>query len=415
MVNMTFDYLNEHYLEFINEVDKSGYGKKYCQTIKSVLYTVLDETQNRNWNSYYDIYDYYCSKGFSKSRLGVYASSIGLLREFEENHSLPLHGKRMNIAHKDKYTELPDEFKELIDYFERFHKAKGNSSNYIHCVGKIATFFLFSMMQRGCTHLAEITEEYIVSFFNGNYDGKSRGYGTAEFIRRIFKCGIEWKQEECSRILAYIPKFPKARKIIPYLKEEEISKLRCIVDDISSELSLRDRAICLMLIFTGLRRGDIAGMQLDDIDWEHSKIVITQQKTEQMVTIPMVTVLGNALYDYIKEERPQSTYKQVFLSYRYGGIIAPISGATISKVIKKISEKAEVRQNDGERIFPHLFRHNMATTMLENSVSQPVISNLLGHSSPSSVEHYLGADFVHLKECALSIEKYPVSKEVFDV
>ena len=53
--------------------------------------------------------------------------------------------------------------------------------------------------------------------------------------------------------------------------------------------------------------------------------------------------------------------------------------------------------------------------MLENGVQQPVISKTLGHSSPQSLEAYLSADFVHLKECALGIETFPVAKGVFPI
>ena len=48
-----------------------------------------------------------------------------------------------------------------------------------------------------------------------------------------------------------------------------------------------------------------------------------------------------------------------------------------------------------------------------NGIPQPVISKSMGHTDPVSVETYLYADFAHLKECALSIENYPVPEEVF--
>ena len=69
----------------------------------------------------------------------------------------------------------------------------------------------------------------------------------------------------------------------------------------------------------------------------------------------------------------------------------------------------------GERKGTHIFRHNAASSMLENGVQQPVISKTLGHSSPQSLEAYLSADFVHLKECALGIETFPVAKGVFPI
>ncbi|WP_373519217.1 tyrosine-type recombinase/integrase, partial [Pricia sp.] len=76
--------------------------------------------------------------------------------------------------------------------------------------------------------------------------------------------------------------------------------------------------------------------------------------------------------------------------------------------------KAGVRVEGGKK-GTHLFRHNFAVTLLQNGVQTPIISQILGHTSPRSIESYLGSDLVRLKECALSIEMYPVGKEVFEI
>jgi site-specific recombinase XerD len=86
----------------------------------------------------------------------------------------------------------------------------------------------------------------------------------------------------------------------------------------------------------------------------------------------------------------------------------------MNNVAKKIMCMSNIRQNRGDRKELHIFRHHFTISLLENGVSQPVISNVLGHTSPNSIAAYLSADLVHLKECALSIESYPIRKEVFD-
>ena len=57
----------------------------------------------------------------------------------------------------------------------------------------------------------------------------------------------------------------------------------------------------------------------------------------------------------------------------------------------------------------------MATTLLANEVASPVISSILGHSSPESLNPYIDADIEHLRDCSLSISDYPVRKEVFEL
>jgi len=81
-------------------------------------------------------------------------------------------------------------------------------------------------------------------------------------------------------------------------------------------------------------------------------------------------------------------------------------------VAVKIFKAAGIRQLRGDRKGFHIFRHHLATALLGNGVPQPVISRTLGHSSPNSLEPYLSADFAHLKECSMSIERFPVPEEV---
>ncbi len=77
--------------------------------------------------------------------------------------------------------------------------------------------------------------------------------------------------------------------------------------------------------------------------------------------------------------------------------------------------KAGIRQGKNDRKSIHLFRHHVATSLLQAGVQQPVISAALGHASPDSLDRYLSAEFKRLKECSLGIEAFPVRKEIFDI
>jgi hypothetical protein len=81
----------------------------------------------------------------------------------------------------------------------------------------------------------------------------------------------------------------------------------------------------------------------------------------------------------------------------------------------KIYAAAGVRQLPGDRKGSHIFRHNLVTTLSENSVSRAIITSVVGHSNPASINHYLSADIENLRTCALSIDAFPVKKEVFNI
>ena len=54
-----------------------------------------------------------------------------------------------------------------------------------------------------------------------------------------------------------------------------------------------------------------------------------------------------------------------------------------------------------------------AATNLQQNIPAPVISAIVGHTSPKSLDSYLYADMKHIRECALGLEKYPMAEEVF--
>ena len=87
----------------------------------------------------------------------------------------------------------------------------------------------------------------------------------------------------------------------------------------------------------------------------------------------------------------------------------------LDAICSKVMRKAGIRQGENERKSIHLFRHHVATALLQAGVQQPVISAALGHASPDSLDRYLSAEFKRLKECSLSIEAFPVRKDIFDI
>ncbi|MBK5262825.1 MAG: tyrosine-type recombinase/integrase [Peptostreptococcaceae bacterium] len=411
---MIFDYLKSHNQELLQHMVEHGYSESYIHTHEAVINFILTNADKNEWQSYEEVYNVYYLKGITKRVSTIYASILGTLKQFETDHIFPVHGHRHSIMKKGKYDFLVDDFKTLIDNYEQEHRKKGNKDSTISSVCKIGVSFLFTMQERGCMTISSIKEKDVLSYFQTD-DGKLRcGSATSNYLQRIFLSGLWWKHDECLTVFTYLPKIPKSKKNIQYLEEDEITKLREALDSQKSTLSLRDRAVCMTLLFTGLRRGDVADLKLNDIGWETDTIKICQKKTEMPITIPLLPVLGNTIYDYIKNERPNVDDAHLFLSTRYSTPGSPITGSTVSSIVRKVFNEAAIRQNSGDKKNPHLFRHHMVVTMLGNSVPQPVISQTLGHSSPSSIESYLSADFVHLKECALSIEDFPVPKEVFE-
>jgi integrase len=168
-----------------------------------------------------------------------------------------------------------------------------------------------------------------------------------------------------------------------------------------------------LLYFAGLRCCDISNLRFSDIDFDKDEISISQQKTNVPLKLPLSAVVGNAVYDYVNGDRRESDTFYIFLS-EYPPY-DKLKAGSIGVIANQIYNAAEIRMSSDDRRGGHLFRHNFATAMLENDVPRTIISKAMGQTNPHSADTYLSSDMVHLKECALSIEEFPVGKGVFSV
>lgn len=102
----------------------------------------------------------------------------------------------------------------------------------------------------------------------------------------------------------------RERKIIEIYNDSETNAINEILYD--SSLTKRNKAICLLLLETGLRSVDVCNIKLSDIDWNKDIIYIKQQKTRIALNIPLRYSYGNTIVDYILNERP-SVILSIFL------------------------------------------------------------------------------------------------------
>mgnify|MGYP000907438786 CR=1 FL=1 len=270
------------------------------------------------------------------------------------------------------------------------------------------------MQCKGLDSLSKIDEDAVMSFFTDESGNLVLSCGYKKQVAAVFKADLAQYTDEARRILAYLPCIRPKRKTIMYLQPEEKQKLHEIFsDDYTTELSLRDKSIGTLLFFTGLRACDIVGLVLTDIDWEREEISIIQNKTDVPLNLPLTAMIGNSIYDYINSERPESDDQHVFLGVNMPH--DPLSAGAVWLIISKVYDAASIRLKEGERRGSHLFRYNAATTFIENGIPRPVASATLGHEDPASLDYYTFADMKHLRECALSIEKFPVRERVFDI
>lgn len=172
----------------------------------------------------------------------------------------------------------------------------------------------------------------------------------------------------------------------------EVERLLATLDtDIPRDV--RDRAVVLLLAVYGLRIGEVAVLRLDDIDWEHDKITFRRPKTGRIQDYPLVPVVGQALIRYLRDVRPRSIHREVFLKLK-----APISPTRHleARIRERLIAIAPKLQHYG----PHTLRHACATRLMARGATLKEIADHLGHESLQSTRTYCKVDLTGLGEVA---------------
>lgn len=158
----------------------------------------------------------------------------------------------------------------------------------------------------------------------------------------------------------------------------------------------RDYAIVLLLARLGLRAGEVASLQLDDIDWKAGQLSV-HGKSGHRNKLPLPADVGRAIAVYLKGGRPPSTSRSVFLRAR-----APAcgfhGGCAVGSIVRHRLQRSDV---DAPTFGAHQFRHGLATEMLRGGASLGEIGDLLGHRHPQTTMIYTKVDIQALRKLAL--------------
>jgi integrase/recombinase XerD len=163
--------------------------------------------------------------------------------------------------------------------------------------------------------------------------------------------------------------------------------------NINDPLGLRDRALMETLYSTGMRRLELANLKLYDLDTERGTVTIRQGKGKKDRVIPIGDRAAAWIEKYIRESRPQLVVEPddhtVFLS----NAGEPFCLDHLSDLVRTHVDAANI----GKRGACHMFRHCMATLMLENGADIRYIQQMLGHADLKTTQIYTQVSIRQLK------------------
>ncbi|MGG3892330.1 tyrosine-type recombinase/integrase [Geobacillus stearothermophilus] len=163
------------------------------------------------------------------------------------------------------------------------------------------------------------------------------------------------------------------------LTEEQVEKLLFYVED-RRKVTLRNKLIVYLLLYTGVRVSELVGIQIADIDFLTSTLKVTGKGGKRRE----IGLRQDVLYlirQYMKEERSGSVFSDspyLLLSQRAGKMHRDAVRGWLAKISKEL----------GFKLHPHLFRHTFCTRLLKKGVDLTTVSKLAGHSTVNMTAKY---------------------------
>jgi integrase/recombinase XerD len=199
-----------------------------------------------------------------------------------------------------------------------------------------------------------------------------------------------------------------ARRLPRYVLTVDEVEAVMVQVDLADPLGVRDRAVLETVYSTGMRRMELVNLKVDDLDAERGTVLIRSGKGRKDRLIPIGERASGWIYRYLQEARPQLIVppddRTLFLT-RTG---EAFNLCWLSKTVAQYVDRA----NLGKRGACHLFRHTMATLMLENGCDIRFIQAMLGHAELSTTQIYTQVAIRVLKQMHAATHPANLSRKV---
>ncbi|MBM3965746.1 MAG: hypothetical protein FJ308_11875 [Planctomycetes bacterium] len=164
--------------------------------------------------------------------------------------------------------------------------------------------------------------------------------------------------------------------------------------NIHDPLGLRDRAILETLYSTGIRRLEVIGLKIFDIDSDRGTIMIRQGKGKKDRMVPIGNRALKWIERYTSEVRPRLIIDPNDATLFLTHLGEAFTTNRLTQMVREYVDSADI----GKRGSCHLFRHTMATLMLENGADVRFIQVMLGHAKLETTQIYTQVSIRKLKE-----------------
>ena len=177
-------------------------------------------------------------------------------------------------------------------------------------------------------------------------------------------------------------------KRLPAGREVRAGELEALVracrDDRNQIAGVRDIAVIGFLFICGLRRAEVAGIRVEDLDMEKALLTVTGKGDNERYAYPDPGTLV-AVTRWLSHR--SASDGPLFLPINKSGVVVYDRGGISDQAIYNIVQKRQ-RRAGVQQCAPHDFRRSFATELLRQKVDLPTVQRLMGHADPSTTARY---------------------------
>ncbi|MDA8191558.1 MAG: site-specific integrase [Gammaproteobacteria bacterium] len=180
------------------------------------------------------------------------------------------------------------------------------------------------------------------------------------------------------------------------LSDEEVERFLRAFDG-TDPVGQRDYAIARCLLDLGLRGHEVTSLTLESVDWRAATLTLPNPKGRRMQRLPLPASTGAAIAHYLREGRPRTVHRALFVRHR-----APFDTPLGVPAIRSAMTRAFVRCGLGGRFCStHVLRRTLATRLQRSGASVKEIADLLRHQDLDTARAYVRVDIEALRAVAL--------------
>lgn len=390
--------------ETLQALVKANASKNYQKVFKTVSRNFIVYAREHDIDSFsidhgiQFLEDHYSmsQKMSEKKWNGVYLRCINAMAEYQLTGTVDMY----LVSTRKKYY-FPEAFKDSADAYLSYREYIGISSKSIQISRLYLSRFFAFLNTKNVMSLDTVTVPIVLEFLRSL---SSFGKPTINSIMRTVRYYLKYchdneiMQEELFSKLPN-PHYNRQSRLPSTYTEDEVRKTLDTID-MGNPCGIRDYAIILLIARLGLRSSDVANLRFSNIDWESDRIRLTQVKTGNPLELPLLSDVGEAIINYLKNARPKTESDHVFIRVQppYTEFRSGAVGALVHEHLLRAGIHLEGRKSGS-----HALRHSLASRLLEHEIPLPVISEILGHVNTQTTMTYLRIDINELKKCALEV------------